>query len=305
LPSPPSPHLSRLPRSSSRRSSSRQASANRPSTAPGLPAAAQSSLKSSLAKHPFSPPFPATSHPLSSAIDFQLPSVQPASRPKTSYAPNSSSATSAPSSSALSSSRRDRRSSSRRPPASFSANGIETSFGPPSALITRTVSYNSDFARRTQNSAAASALASQQANLSTDHLSSPDSPKSDQTRLVTIDRPIAGAQNHSQFVLSPPPASRRLATMESLDTVVRSNRTSWSRAAVSDHPSPKSGLLLNPNRPRTLRQLSDEAMESSQSSEDLFLKLADDAHERTRNAHPISPTSQFPVSLRLILDPCD
>jgi hypothetical protein len=87
--------------------------------------------------------------------------------------------------------------------------------------------------------------------------------------------------------------------MESLDAVVRGNRTSWSRGAASEIPSPKSEFMRSHNRPRTLRQLSDEAMESSQSSEDLFLKLADDADERTRHAHPVSPTSQLPVSQQL------
>ncbi len=85
--------------------------------------------------------------------------------------------------------------------------------------------------------------------------------------------------------------------MESLDAVVRGNRTSWSRGA-SEIPSPKSEFMRNHNRPRTLRQLSDEAMESSQSSEDLFLKLADDADERRRIAYPASPASQLPVSLQ-------
>jgi hypothetical protein len=84
--------------------------------------------------------------------------------------------------------------------------------------------------------------------------------------------------------------------MESLDAVVRGSRTSWSRGAAAEIPSPKSDFMRSHNRPRTLRQLSDEAMESSQSSEDLFLKLADDANERTRNAYPASPPSQLPVS---------
>jgi hypothetical protein len=84
--------------------------------------------------------------------------------------------------------------------------------------------------------------------------------------------------------------------MESLDAVVRGNRSSWSRGPSTDVPSPKSEFMRSHNRPRTLRHLSDEAMESSQSSEDLFLKLADDADERTRNAYPASPPSQLPVS---------
>jgi hypothetical protein len=90
--------------------------------------------------------------------------------------------------------------------------------------------------------------------------------------------------------------------MESLDAAVRANRTSWSRGAASEIPSPKSEYMRNHyHRPRALRQLPDEALESSQSSEDLFLKLADDADERTRNAYP--PTSQVPVSQHLTYDP--
>jgi hypothetical protein len=129
-------------------------------------------------------------------------------------------------------------SATKRSPASFSANGIETSHGPPPSLITRS-SYQSDLARRAQNPAA-SALAAQQ------------------------HKPY----NNRPALLSPTALQFPTQPLGSLDAVMSS------RFSAADPPLP-------PSRSGDRYAQSDdeihESIESSQSNEDLFLKLAQDS----------------------------
>jgi len=145
--------------------------------------------------------------------------------------------------------------SSRRPPASFSANGIETSYGPPPALITRRSSstYNSDL-YRAQNPAVSAYQAQQQKSYK-----NPNS--------------LQATTTATQTVFSPPSVAPK--AMESLDAMVRQNRTSWDVGPASqDLLSPRSARHQPP-----YRQLSDAGVDSGHSSEDLFLDMATDNQE--------------------------
>jgi len=179
-----------------------------------------------------------------------------------------------------SSSRSDRRSHSvRRPPASFSSNGIETSYGPPPALITSRNPYHSELARLAQNPAASTLAAQQQKpyNHSTFpgklHSSKPtrsDSLSRPRSRGRTIDNP----QHRAGGLLSPTALPGQ--TMDSLDAMMSQNRANWQHGSPSDQSfdlSPSSGT-------RNMARISDEGMASSQSSEDLFLKLANESQQK-------------------------
>jgi hypothetical protein len=64
--------------------------------------------------------------------------------------------------------------------------------------------------------------------------------------------------------------------MESLDAMMSRNRTHWQHGSPSDRSfdlSPSGGN-------RNMGRISDEGLESSQSSEDLFLKLANESQQQ-------------------------
>lgn len=152
-------------------------------------------------------------------------------------------------------SRERRSSSSKRPPASFSANGIETSYGPPPALITRSSSYNSELARLVQSPAASVFAAA----------TSQKTPSQSPSSVLSPDQ--STAPQATQFLLSPAPASKKKREMNSLDAVVRDGTmNSWEQ---QHNMTPGSGTAYRD------RYHEDEGLESSQSSEDLFLKLAE------------------------------
>jgi hypothetical protein len=263
--------------------------AQRPSTAPGLP----------LAQDPHNPPklngFAATrasvrkTPTLSNLSDFHHPK-----RSNHTRAINSSTQLLPPStppvrpSVSRSSSRSERRSSSaRRPPASFSANGIETSFGPPPALITRGSSYTSELLRA-QNPAASALAAQQQKPYNSSTYPSRKSSSSQ-------DKLADWAQQKAQFVLSPQQLATR--TMESLDAVVRQNRGTWNLGPASQNSFGSSELSPREPHQQPFRHASDEGMESSQSSDDLFLKMGNDRAEERETAELTARLDHMHVSL--------
>jgi hypothetical protein len=242
----------------------------RPSTAPGLPLSQVlppnltgfSASRASVRKTPT----------LSNLFDFrgskrshskqQRPSSTQVFSP-TNPAPNS--ALSRPTSKSGS-----RPSSSRRPPASFSANGIETSFGPPPALITRNSSYQSEILRAQNPAASALATQQQKPYNSFTTTSRRASSSTDKSR----DKLTDWAQRKAQVLFSPQPLDPR--NMDSLDAVVQRNRGKWTLGPTSPQSFGSNELSPRDMRNHTLKQNSDEGMESSQSSEDLFLKLGND-----------------------------
>jgi hypothetical protein len=279
----------------------------RPSTAPGLP----------LAQDPHNPPqlsgFAATrasvrkTPTLSNLFD-----IKQSKRSNQLHLGPPSSQTLSPTSPAVrstvsqSSSQSDRRSSStRRPPASFSANGIETAYGPPPALITRSSSYHSEILRA-QNPAA-SALAAQQQKPYNSSTLPPH--RNSSTKEKSRDKLADWAQQKSQFPL--PSQTMASRTMDSLDAVVHQNR-SWTLGPTSHNSFGSSELSPRDPRRQTFRQNSDEGMESSQSSEDLFLKLGNDRTEDSETAEltarldhmhvsiPIRESTSIAVSLVLV-----
>jgi hypothetical protein len=170
--------------------------------------------------------------------------------------------------------------SARRPPASFSANGIETSFGPPPSLITRNSNYHSELAIYAQNPAA-SALAAQQ-HKSYNGKNQPSRPqRADSGTSLSAqsrDRTADWANTKAQTVLSPSPTSMK--RLDSLDTVMTHNQSNaWSQGPISDM-SHQSGELPTTEQQHNKKDKAEGGIESSQSSEDLFLKMALDNPEQ-------------------------
>lgn len=167
----------------------------------------------------------------------------------------------------------------RRPPASFSSNGIETSFGPPPALIARR-SYTSDIARKAQSPA-------QQAQKQQNTFGRPTLSKSDRARTdrsITI-RPASSHTHKStapyidakSSLLSPATISQSLAsTRDAMDDGrIADNASSTGEDEFYDaHGQPHTA---NSGHLRV-----DGGDTSGQSSDDLFLKLANDAPESKR-----------------------
>jgi len=144
----------------------------------------------------------------------------------------------------------------RRAPASRSSNGIETSFGPPPALITRR-SYTSDIARRAHN---------------------PAQLAHDQNRLLRRQSQTAldRYRNEDINITARPPSSRAASAL-----ALRSNtsplllsppRESKTRSAMADDVS--SGGEDEFYDAKGQLQASSGGDTSGQSSDDLFLKLA-------------------------------
>ncbi|KAF2664167.1 hypothetical protein BT63DRAFT_102594 [Microthyrium microscopicum] len=175
-----------------------------------------------------------------------------------------------------------RGSSARRPPASFSANGIETSYGPPPALITRG-SYHSELARLAQNPAASTFAAQKQKPYNSGTLPltvNTSAARSDfSSRPRSRDQSSDSAQQQAQGLLSPTTFEHN--EMESLDAIMRKNQSQWRQAA----PSESAFDIVHRKMQRAQRQPSEEGIESSQSSEDLFLKLGDEGTLQEEETH--------------------
>lgn len=191
----------------------------------------------------------------------------------TSYQPRSVSSLS------RSSSQSDQRSqSTRRPPASFSSNGIETSHGPPPALITSRNPFHSDLARLAKNPAASTLAAQQQKpyHSNTFPVKSPTHRRADsgvrpQSRGRTSDTP----QNLVRGLLSPTTLPGQ--PMDSLNALLsRQSRARWHRRSPSD----QSHELSSRDGHANLTEVVDEGMHSNRSSEDMFLQLASESQQR-------------------------
>lgn len=194
-----------------------------------------------------------------------------------------------------SSSRSDRRSSSaRRPPASFSANGIETSFGPPPSLITRSSSYQTELLRAQNPATSALAAQQQKPYNSSTRQSRRSSSSQEKPRDIIADN----AQQTSPPVFSPEPMASR--TMGSLDAVVHQNRN-WTLGPASQNSFGSGELSPRGPRQQTFRKNSDEGMESSQSSDDLFLKMGNDRSEESETAELTARLDHMHVSI----NPCE
>jgi hypothetical protein len=165
--------------------------------------------------------------------------------------------------------------SAKRPPASWSSHGIETSFGPPPALITRG-SYNSDLARRAQSPAAA-ALTQQKHkpyNITT--------PAKDTPTLTKQDSFINSNTHDATFDAASSPLSPKLlnpSDSPSLDAMMDRNSTrsaanSYLDDGASAYTDAPSQVLDGPS--------GGDAEDSGRSAEDLFLNLAEDIPADTR-----------------------
>lgn len=84
--------------------------------------------------------------------------------------------------------------------------------------------------------------------------------------------------------------------MDSLDAVVQQNRR-WNLGATSQLSYGSSEFSPRDPRQQTFRQNSDEGMESSQSSEDLFLKLGTDRMEEPDTSDITARLDNLNVSL--------
>jgi hypothetical protein len=125
---------------------------------------------------------------------------------------------------------------------------------------------------RAQNPAA-SALAAQQQksyNSTTTTTTRRASSSTDKSR----DKLADWAQRKAQVLFSPQLLASK--TMNSLDAVVQRNRGKWTLGLASPQSFGSTDASPHDTHNQTLKQNSDEGMESSQSSDDLFLKLADD-----------------------------
>ncbi|KAF2433177.1 hypothetical protein EJ08DRAFT_93341 [Tothia fuscella] len=161
--------------------------------------------------------------------------------------------------------------SSRRPPASWSSGGIETSFGPPPALITRG-SYNSDLARRAQ-SPAATTLAQQKHKPYTISV-----PAKDLHIVFKQDSFInTPSQQHDQSLE---------ADSSPLSPNLEASSYSLSINAMMDAPSARSatsgfqegGVSTYTDRPSSVHDSlpGGDTEDSGQSAEDIFLNIAED-----------------------------
>lgn len=182
--------------------------------------------------------------------------------------------------------------SSKRPPASWSSHGIETSFGPPPALITRG-SYNSDLARLAQSPAAAT-LAQQKHKPYNIKPPAKDTPTlTKQDSFITNDSQDAvfdGASSPLSPKLENPSYSHSLDAMMDRPSA-RTTPNGYlddGASAYTDGPSP---VQDGPS--------GGDTEDSGRSAEDLFLNLAEDSPADTRQYDTQSRLERRTVCLLL------
>lgn len=157
----------------------------------------------------------------------------------------------------------------RRPPASRSSHGIETAFGPPPSIVTRS-SYTSDIARRSPATAAYAQQQQKSYNL--------QSPTGEAFRHTT--NPFERARDNISDVSSPPTSPNTTPnTQQSLDAMMDRNSTYSDAQEYLDNGALGYSGGLVPGQ----SAVSGAGTEGSgQSTEDLFLNLAQDSATPTR-----------------------